>query len=267
MTSLALGLLLAAPSFGWADSASLSAGVFTATPQAPAISAADDAEAKRWSITPYFWAPEIEGAITVRGNRASGLVPFSDILDQLDLAALVHVERAGDDWSILLDTVSMWLSQDLDGPLDAEIELTLVTTELASAYRLADFDEQLGVPVTLDGLVGMRYVYYELDLDTNAGASREVNDDFLDPIVGARSQWRITEGFWLGARADVGGFSIGSKLSWQLIGTLGWDPAEWLSVIGGYRLLDIDYTKDTGLTESGMDLQFRGPMLGVMFRF
>lgn len=267
MTTCALGLFLAAAALGGAEHASHTSAVRPASAQAPAISAEDESEAKRWSVTPYFWAPEIEGAITVRGNRASGLVPFSDILDQLDLAALVHIERAGGDWSILLDAVSMWLSQDFDGPLDAEIELTLVTTELASAYRLADLDERVGVPISIDGLVGMRYVYIAEDLDTNAGPSREVDDDFLDPIVGARGQWRITEGFWLGARGDIGGFSIGSKLSWQLIGTLGWDPAEWLSVIGGYRLLDIDYTKDTGPTESGLDVQFRGPMLGVMFRF
>jgi hypothetical protein len=113
----------------------------------------------------------------------------------------------------------------------------------------------------------MRYVYLNVDLDTSATSGRSQDTDFLDPIVGARGNWRITEGFWLGARADIGGFGIGSKLSWQLIGTLGWDPCECMSVIGGYRLLDIDYSEGSGSEELGLDLQFRGPMVGVMFRF
>jgi len=123
------------------------------------------------------------------------------------------------------------------------------------------------VPVTIEGLGGVRYVYFETEIDTALASGRSRDDDFLDPLVGARCQWVITEGFWLAARGDIGGFGIGSDLSWQLVGTIGWDPSEGVSVLAGYRLLDIDYTDGEGNQEQRLDLQFRGPTIGVMFRF
>lgn len=235
----------------------------------PPLAVEDLEEGQRWSVSPYFWMSEIEGAVTVRGNRVSGLVPFSDILDHLDFAFLVHVERRDPEgeWSILIDSVTMWLEQDFDGPTDAEVNLTVATVEAASAYRLFDLEDKLGVPVTIEGIAGVRYVFFEAEIDTAVTSGRSQDDDFLDPLVGLRGVWGITEGFWLAARGDIGGFGIGSELSWQLVGTIAWDPNEHWSVLAGYRLLDIDYSDGDGNREQGLDLQFRGPTVGVMVRF
>jgi len=109
MSPLALAILVAAlHSSAPAPLPGGTAGETRLLALSPPPAAEDAEEAQRWTVTPYFWAPEIEGAVTSRGNRVSGLVPFSEILDHLDLALLLHVERKlSDEGSLLLDGVSM----------------------------------------------------------------------------------------------------------------------------------------------------------------
>ena len=69
------------------------------------------------------------------------------------------------------------------------------------------------------------------------------------------------------ARADIGGFDIGSDLSWQLAGYLSFQASDATSIVVGYRLLDIEYDEGSGADRFELDAQLRGPVIGAIFTF
>lgn len=71
--------------------------------------------------------------------------------------------------------------------------------------------------------------------------------DWFDPILGVRAQWNFNDKWFLAGRSDIGGFSVGSDLTWSVQGTVGYRFTEKVSAELGYRYLDTDY-KDGAFT-------------------
>ena len=67
-------------------------------------------------------------------------------------------------------------------------------------------------------------------------------------------------------RGDIGGFGIGSDLAWQLATHLGVQVTDWLTILAGYRWLDIDY-EDTEGTPFVYDIQTSGAQAAAAFHF
>jgi hypothetical protein len=67
-------------------------------------------------------------------------------------------------------------------------------------------------------------------------------EDWVDPIVGVRAQWSVTDKWFLAGRSDIGGFSVGSDLAWSVQATVGYNFNERYSLELGFRYLDTDYT-------------------------
>jgi hypothetical protein len=68
-------------------------------------------------------------------------------------------------------------------------------------------------------------------------------------------------------RGDIGGFSVGSKFSWNASGYLGYSVSQMMSLWAGYRALGVDYESGSGNSKFVYDMLFRGPVLGVSFLF
>ena len=72
------------------------------------------------------------------------------------------------------------------------------------------------------------------------------------------------------ARADIGGFGVGSDLTWNLVGLLGYEfdllgaPA---TVLGGYRVLYQDYENGNGSDKFAYEIYTYGPILGLKVVF
>ncbi len=71
---------------------------------------------------------------------------------------------------------------------------------------------------------------------------KSADQDWLDPIVGMRAQWNITDRFFLAGKSDIGGFGVGSDLAWTLQATAGYQFTEKVSAELGYRYLHTDYS-------------------------
>jgi hypothetical protein len=105
------------------------------------------------------------------------------------------------------------------------------------------------------------------------GAERSANveDDFAwaDPLIGLRWSAPLLDWISLDFRGDIGGFGASSKLTWGLVGTfrvwIPWTPIESVDpyLALGYRVVDFDRSKSAGT----IDLQYRGPLLGLGFAF
>lgn len=73
-------------------------------------------------------------------------------------------------------------------------------------------------------------------------------NDWFDPYIGLRGRYQLTPAFYLLVRGDIGGFGVGSNLTWQAYGALGCQLSRHVFAEAGYRYLYIDYDKD-GLLE------------------
>ncbi len=82
-------------------------------------------------------------------------------------------------------------------------------------------------------------------------------EDWWDPYVGVRARLNLTKAFYLTAKADIGGFGVGSDLTWQASGALGCQLTRSIHAELGYRYLYTDYNKDGFLYEvsqSGVEI-------------
>jgi hypothetical protein len=93
------------------------------------------------------------------------------------------------------------------------------------------------------------------------------NQDWTDPLVGARWMWGFADGWSLIARGDIGGFGVGSDFSWQALGLVEWQPWEYSSFIAGYRALDVDYEDGRGREYFSFDATVHGPVIGLNFKW
>jgi hypothetical protein len=68
-------------------------------------------------------------------------------------------------------------------------------------------------------------------------------------------------------RGDLGGFGVGSDLSYQIELLFGWHATERFTLAFGWRLLDVDYDSGSGANRFIYDIQQQGPELGFAFHF
>jgi hypothetical protein len=68
-------------------------------------------------------------------------------------------------------------------------------------------------------------------------------------------------------RGDVGGFGVGSELTWNLVGNFLYQVSRTVYLSVGYRALDMDYEQGSGASRFKFDMLLHGPVLGAVFRF
>jgi hypothetical protein len=86
--------------------------------------------------------------------------------------------------------------------------------------------------------------------------------EWVDPFVGLRGRFNLTDRFYLTARGDVGGFGVGSDLAWNLFGALGYQWSNRCSTELGYRHLVVDY-RDGGFV---YDTKTSGLFMGLTIK-
>ena len=210
-----------------------------------------------FSLAPmYLWAVSIDGDQTVKGVDVDLDVPFSDIFDNLNGALTVHFEGLYQQrWGFFTDLNYIVLEMD-DGPVD--IDFTEIMFEVAGFYRFTEG------PHTIDGLGGLRYSSMDVDLDL-PGPLPDVDQrkDWVDPYVGARWDWMFAEKWTTKLRGDIGGFGIGSDLTYNVVGLVDFKPWKQVSLFGGYRVLYQDYSTGSGASKFAYDATMHGPVLGL----
>ena len=68
-------------------------------------------------------------------------------------------------------------------------------------------------------------------------------------------------------RGDIGGFGVGSDLTWQVFPYLDWRFAKWGSLQAGYRWLYMDYETGSGASRFKYDMLNQGRAARVHFPF
>ncbi|MEZ5832626.1 MAG: hypothetical protein R3D05_15740 [Dongiaceae bacterium] len=224
-----------------------------------------------WSvnISPYVWAAGLKGSIASfpRAPEADVDVSFSDILKNLDIAAMVYAELRYQRFAAYADIVYTSISADQNTPLgilfdDADLDNDIFIGTFGGSYRALDYDHAF-----LDLLVGARLWSVDTRLKLHGGAlpsqEFEYNEDWVDPVIGLHGLYQFDNGIFVTALAQVGGFDVGSHLTWDAFGGLGYRFNDTISALAGYRHLEVDY-EHHGFV---FDVELSGPVVGATVRF
>ncbi len=90
---------------------------------------------------------------------------------------------------------------------------------------------------------------------------------WYDPVVIARLTTDIKDKWLFMFRGDIGGFGIGSDLTWQLHATAGYRFTKVFQMSLGYRILSTDYKAGEEPKEFLFDVNEFGPEIRFGFNF
>lgn len=223
----------------------------------------------QFALTPYVWFAGISGDVELPSGRHDDRefsADFGDILSNLSFAAMLAAEARNGRFGIAADLMTLTLEQDVStrGILfrDGESRVTTTSLGLVGFYRLLDTPGG-----SIDAGAGIRawWVSARISLDGRLGVerSREVSRDWIDPILMLRGHARLAERVGISLYGDIGGFGVGSELTWQVLGTLDYRANDWLELRAGWRHLAIDFRSG----RLNLDVAMTGPIIAATFRF
>ena len=225
-----------------------------------------------WSfrVSPYVWFAGLSGDVGVNANLPviDVDVDFSEIFHSIDwfpppvmAAGEVRYGR----FAFTTDLIFLGLDADHEasrGPASvaAELDLDTVVWTFGGSFRAIEQD-----PVTLDLLVGGRLWNVDAKGTVTGFVARQRSGSqtWVDPIIGISGRVELGNGFALQAEGDVGGFGLVSDIDWQLLGTIQYQVADYLTLDAGYRYLAVDFD-DGGFL---FDVALSGPIIGASIRF
>ncbi len=227
----------------------------------------------RFMIAPYLWALNMNGSTQIKGRRASVDQTFSDILSNLNWGAMVWLEANKDKWGGFLNITYASLS---DGASDRFISAHVNTqfSLYAAGLTYEAYKTQWRCStLALLPYIGGRYTMLNNSLTVNTPLGSVRGSDiqhWIDPFVGLRLNFDLTQAWLLTLAGDLGGTNASSDYSYNLWGVIGYKPQTfWKSTTWylGYRLLDQKYTHGTSSNYFLWDMKLHGPVAGLAFSF
>ncbi len=254
----------------------------------------------RFSFEPYVYVPfGVNGDVTVGSIEVPINAGIDDIFDvainTLNFVAFGRVEAWKGDWGIVFDGAyaNLGTGQTVEIPvpfglqliglpsqidIDAAVGVSFSRFDLAGAYRFgngnlpkaletADTEFDLG-PFLFDAIAGLRLQTFtnDLVLTSNLGDEFDFSDSqtFLEPMLGGRARWNLSENFAVLAGGSISGFGIGDlTFSVDGYGGIDWLFSGDTSLLASYRFTYVDRSSDS----FGLNLFTHGPRVGVKFRF
>jgi hypothetical protein len=225
-----------------------------------------------FSLTPYAWLPAMRGNLQTPlprvGDRSLSIGAGTVVTDLDALPAMLAGEARYGRFSILGDFFYAALAQDLSTRdllwQGGHSRVTSTVGTLLGMVRVLEAPRQ-----SVDIGAGTRIWGFTTKVSLNPGLEpgviRKASLNWADPLVAARYHARLSPRFGVTAYGDIGGFDTGSRLTWQVVGSLDYDLTDWAILRAGWRSLNVDKRNTTGSV--GIDLGFNGPFFGATFRF
>jgi hypothetical protein len=88
-------------------------------------------------------------------------------------------------------------------------------------------------------------------------------ENWFDPFIGLRGRYNLTKALYLTGEADIGGFGVGSEITWQTYAALGCQITRNIYSEVGYRYLYLDYDTTSFIFQGSL----RGAQVTVGIRF
>jgi hypothetical protein len=219
--------------------------------------AACASETNKWTFDAslYGLAAGMSGDVSIGRVDAPVDFGFDKVWDNLEFAMMGKVRVGYDRWALTADVVYMDLGASKNG---VTVEMAQWMVEPSLSYRFCQYFE---------ALAGARYNNLSGEIRGPLGRNPSGTQDWWDPIVGANFGLQLGKGFSFNVRGDIGGFGVGSDITWQAFPYFGWQFAKWGSLQAGYRWLYMDYETGSGASRFKYDMLIQGPQLGVTVSF
>lgn len=234
----------------------------------PVLSQPAQAKSWKWEVAPYIWMMGMDGSATVKGQKVDVKASFSDILEDLNFAFLGYVEAHRGPWSIYFDGSYLLVSQTATGPVaTTDVDVTTYLVDFGASYEVASGPMGQGGRVAFDVLGGGRYTYLKGKIKVRGLGSIEDSYNFIDPIVGLRLRADFSPSWSFNFRGDIGGFGLGSELTYKVQALVGYRFNQMTALWLGYRYQYFDYKEGSGAGAFRIKMGMHGPMLGLSFSF
>lgn len=240
----------------------------TDLPASPPPAPAPALVANGWtfSIAPYFWAAGLSGDVGQFGLPAVYVdADFSDILSNLDFAAMAMGEARNGRFSLFGDILYTKLSPELSTPRGILADKVGITSETFAGLAAVGYAVWESPQGHLDVVGGMRVWQVSTDLSFRGqildGRGGSDSASWVDGIVGLRGRYELSDKFYLTGWGLVG--AGGADIDWDVGAGVGYAFNDRLSLVLGYRALGVDYDKDDFL----FNVVEQGPILGTVIRF
>jgi hypothetical protein len=229
-----------------------------------------EATTSEWefAIAPYLWAAGISGTTAQFGLPEIDIdASFSEIWDHLDFAAMVVSEFRRGRVGVFSDFAFVKLSGAAGTPRgiladEADVDILSLDFTLAPEYRVIEVPR-----ASLDLMAGARLWSVSTDISFDGGVldgvSRDDGDTWVDPLVGVKGRFDLTDHLYVSAWGLIGGFGVSSDFMWDAWGGLGYQFNNTISAVVGYRGTGVDF-EHGGFS---YDVIQHGPVIGAVFRF
>lgn len=214
----------------------------------------------------YFWGPQMN-IRTTGGQEVE--IPFYQILNDLNFAAMTEFGARNEKWSILADVIYMNLNQkndpgyhtlpdgtEVSSSNNVKMKSWIVTPTVG--YALLNSDA-----ARVEVLGGLRYLWLnlgiEIDVNDTVVFNKSSTESFWDGIIGMRADINLNEKWYLPLYFDIGWGD--SKNTWQASAGIGYHFSRFDTALT-YRYLDYEFDDIVA-----SDLVVKGPRLEAVFTF
>lgn len=217
-------------------------------------------EGWQFTVAPYLMGASLDGTVSVNGREAEADVSANDVFDHMDAGFMGMFAARKGNWGLVADVVFVKLDVPSEMP-PADFKPTIGIYSLAGVRRLAPWaDVTLGARWNrLNAVIDLKPPMPPVHVDKTR--------DWVDPVVGVVLRTPLERRLHATLIADVGGFGIGSDITWQVFPTAGVRLAKWASFDAGWRFLKVDYETGEGASRFSYDMLYQGPVAGFTFRF
>ncbi|GFK93870.1 hypothetical protein NNJEOMEG_01708 [Fundidesulfovibrio magnetotacticus] len=226
------------------------------------------------TLAPYAWLTGLSGTVGVRGAQTTVDSSFADLSKYLNIAGMLHADILYRDTFGLLGEVNYaQLGDQSSGKrvsLDGQMGLFL--SDVAGFWRVgtAALGKDGAAPASLDLLAGARIWSLAMHLKSDSPFnSRSIfrQKSWVDPFVGARVQFQLTDAWKAELRGGVGGFGISSAITWDAMALVGYTFRDHGTAFIGYRAVGVNHSEGSGKDYFKFDAVLSGPVLGAAFTF
>lgn len=238
-------------------------------------------------VTPFLWAASLSGKISPfqRGSTVDVDKSFSDVMKHLNIGGFLniwarHQRFIASGNMMYVDTSDAHAKGPLSAfqipklgitippgaSIDGKVDSTQFMATLLGGYRVLDTPE-----FTLDMLGGVRFWHISNSIKVTTSHpstgrhSASYSEDFgwVDPLVGTRFFFPLSDNWSLQSEADIGGFGVGSSLTWSVLASTTYTFTDTFSASAGYKALKVNYDNHGQV----YDTLLSGPVMGVTWRF
>ena len=219
-------------------------------------------------LQPYVMFPNMNGPVGLaelpdtKVNSNPG-----DVFSHLQIGAMLYFEAHNAHWAVTSDVLYMDLKQDVKSDIiikGGEVDAKQFAWELAGLRKVSSWFE-VGAGARINSLTAGLNINIISGQQETVNKAKSVTKTWVDPIIITRIKTPAKGKFSGQLRADIGGFGIGSKFSWQLQvdGTYHCSP---LFDIGlGYRVINVNYEKGAGQDRFLYKMNTFGPVIRFGF--